>query len=391
MTGPAAASAGTALGDAVLLVAGVALVLGALDSAVRTFVLPRSAVQPVTRVVSVVLRRLFGVFAREARSYDQRDRAMALYGPAVLLTLPVVWLSMVMGGYLLFFQVVEGGSWRAALDVSGSALLTLGFARPAGTVGVLLAFSEAAFGLALVALLIAYLPTIYGAFARREVLVARLAARTGTPMSGVRILVRAQQMEQLHLLDDVFADWQIWFAEVEESHTSLGVLSFFRSPTPNRSWITAAGALLDAASLRQAALDAQFSPNAGLCILGGFTALRAVAALFGIPFDPDPSPTDPICVAREEFDEACEQLAAAGIPVVADRDRAWAAFQGWRVNYDAVLLGLAGLVMAPYAPWSSDRSSLAVARSRWRGLSVAARLSRGRPRSRRSRPARRGA
>jgi hypothetical protein len=30
---------------------------------------------------------------------------------------------------------------------------------------------------------------------------------------------------------------------------------------------------------------------------------------------------------------------------------------GWRVNYDAVLVTLAGLVMAPYAPWSSDRSA----------------------------------
>ena len=35
-----------------------------------------------------------------------------------------------------------------------------------------------------------------------------------------------------------------------ETHTSLAVLSFFRSPNPHRSWITAAGAVLDAAALR---------------------------------------------------------------------------------------------------------------------------------------------
>jgi hypothetical protein len=45
------------------------------------------------------------------------------------------------------------------------------------------------------------------------------------------------------------------------------------------------------------------------------------------------------------------------VPVVGDRDGAWRAFAGWRVNYDAVLIALAGLVMAPYAPWSSDRST----------------------------------
>ena len=49
-------------------------------------------------------------------------------------------------------------------------------------------------------------------------------------------------------------------------------------------------------------------------------------------------------------------MIAAGIPVRDDRDAAWLDFTGWRVNYDVPLLGLAGFVMVPYAPWSSDRS-----------------------------------
>jgi hypothetical protein len=48
-------------------------------------------------------------------------------------------------------------------------------------------------------------------------------------------------------------------------------------------------------------------------------------------------------------------MAAAGVPVKADRDQAWRDFAGWRVNYDTPLLALSGLLMAPYAPWSSDR------------------------------------
>ena len=55
---------------------------------------------------------------------------------------------------------------------------------------------------------------------------------------------------------------------------------------------------------------------------------------------------------------------ATGIAVRADRDAAWADFQGWRVNYDLALVGIAALVMAPYAPWSSDRSSR-YRRPRW--------------------------
>ncbi len=57
-----------------------------------------------------------------------------------------------------------------------------------------------------------------------------------------------------------------------------------------------------------------------------------------------------------EFDEALDALAVQGLPLKADRDQAWRDFQGWRVNYDRVLIALAGLTMAPPTPWVSDRS-----------------------------------
>jgi hypothetical protein len=240
--------------------------------------------------------------------------------------------------------------------MSGSSLFTLGFVRPPDLATTILAFFEAASGLTLLALLIAYLPTIYGAFSRREVQVSQLAVRAGEPPSGVEILARAQRMERFQLLDELWVSWQAWFAEVEETHTSLGVLSFFRSPFSHRSWVTASGAVLDAASLRLAAVDLPFDPQAGFCIRGGVFALRAVAGYFGLPFDDDPAPTDPTSISEDEFLEACDKLVAAGIPVRSDREQAWLDFNGWRVNYDQVLIALAGLVMAPYAPWSSDRS-----------------------------------
>ncbi len=116
------------------------------------------------------------------------------------------------------------------------------------------------------------------------------------------------------------------------------------------------GAVLDAASLRLAAVDLPFDPQAGFCVRGGVFALRAVAEYFDLPFDADPAQADPTSISEDEFLEACDKLVAAGIPVRADREQAWRDFTGWRVNYDQALLGLAGLVMAPYAPWSSDRS-----------------------------------
>jgi hypothetical protein len=335
---------------------GIALLLLVLDSALRTFVLPRAAAPILTRTVFIGLRTGFNMMARTASTYDGRDAVMALYAPVGLLVLPGVWMVLVVTAFTVMFHALDVQGWERAFEMSGSGLLTLGFVRPPDLATNVLVFLEAASGLALLGLLIAYLPTIYSAFSRREVLVAQLAMRALDPPSGVTILIRSKEMERFHLLDDVWVPWQQWFAEVEETHTSLGVLSFFRSPKAHRSWVTASGAVLDAASLRLAAVDLPFDPQAGLCVRGGFFALREVAEYFGLPNDPDPAPTDPISLTQDEFFEACDKLADAGIPVRADRAAAWLDFAGWRVNYDLPLVALAGFVMAPYAPWSSDRS-----------------------------------
>ena len=60
-------------------------------------------------------------------------------------------------------------------------------------------------------------------------------------------------------------------------------------------------------------------------------------------------------MTREEFDDAYAQMAEAGVPLRADRDAAWHDWAGWRVNYDAALVQLAILTVAPPAPWVSDR------------------------------------
>jgi hypothetical protein len=61
-------------------------------------------------------------------------------------------------------------------------------------------------------------------------------------------------------------------------------------------------------------------------------------------------------VKREEYDAVIKKLEEAGLPIKADREKAWNDFAGWRVNYDRVLLVLCSLVMAPLTPWSSDRA-----------------------------------
>lgn len=76
-----------------------------------------------------------------------------------------------------------------------------------------------------------------------------------------------------------------------------------------------------------------------------------------IPFNEDSAPSDPISVNRDEYDAVCDELASLGVPIKGDRDQSWRDFAGWRVTYDAMLVGLAVFTVAPEGVWSSDRIS----------------------------------
>jgi hypothetical protein len=339
-------------------VSAVAVVLSTALSAVRTFVLPRGANTALTRFVFVVLRRVFDLRVRRQEAYERQDAVMALFAPLALLVLPVVWLGIVFSAYAAALYAIDPHEGlRSAVETSGSNLFTLGTHESPSFGSHLLGYTEAGLGIALLALLITYLPSIYASFSRREAAVQLLEVRAGSPPSAVVMLRRYTVIGGLDRLDGLWRTWEQWFVEVEESHQSLSALVFLRSPRPDLSWVTAAGCVLDAAALTVSAVEHDGTDaDASLCIRAGYLCLRRIGAFFGVQSDPDPSPTDPIAVTRDEFDQALDDLAAAGVPLKPDRDQAWADFAGWRINYDTALLGLAAVVFAPTAPWSSDRS-----------------------------------
>jgi hypothetical protein len=142
----------------IVFLAGLALVGGTLSSALRTFVVPRSENVFLTRLVFQSIFKLFLLRLRWVAACPARDRILAYFAPISLLILPVIWLICVAFGYTAMYWAVDVQSWFEAFLLSGSSLLTLGFAPVDGLVQTVLAFSEATLGLGLVALLIAYLP-----------------------------------------------------------------------------------------------------------------------------------------------------------------------------------------------------------------------------------------
>lgn len=334
--------------------AGLLVVQAVVRSAVRTVVVPRGEQVLLPRLVFLSMRSVYGLAVRRASDPVSRDTILARFAPMSLMVLAFTWVTLVLLAFVPMYWALSDISWEDALLLSGSSVTTLGF-RPPNLADAVLAFAEAFIGLGLLALLITYLPTLYGHFSRREADVVKLETFAGSPPSAREMLLRLQRVGRLDQLDQTWTEWEQWFVELEETHTSQPSLVLFRSQRPTSSWITAAGAVLDTASIFLSAVDRPQQGQAALTIRSGYLCLRSIAAFYNLPFDPDPRPNDPIAIRREEYDALLDDLAAGGVPLRADRQQAWRDFAGWRVNYDTPLLGLAAFCQAPTAPWSSDR------------------------------------
>jgi hypothetical protein len=293
---------------------GAATIVLTVLSAAQTLVVPGPVPVMITRRVFVVMRAGFYAVLSRVRSYRTRDHVMASYAPISLLALPAVWTVLVLAGFAAVHWSLGVVPWREALFLSGSSLMTLGFHPPPDLPTAMVALVEAGLSLGLVALLMSYLPCIYGHYSKREEPIISLEVHAGTPPWGLALLERQVRSGRAGQLDPFWHEWGRWFVEVEESHMCTPSLVFFRSSHPHRSWVTAAGSVLDAAALAAATRDVDGTPqpSAEECVSTGCLALRRIGDYFFVmPYEPDPQPGDPITVSREEFGDACRCLVEA--------------------------------------------------------------------------------
>ncbi len=343
--------------EGIVFAVGALIALGTLLAAIQTVVVPRAERSLLIRFVYVGMGLLFAMFARRRKSYEAKDAVLARYAPTTLMLLPMVWASGVIYGFSLMFWALDVRPYREALVLSGWSLTTLGYLVATDLFTLVLAVAEALIGLGIVALLISFLPLMHSAFSTRESAVARLEIRAGTPPTPEAMIILAHETGGLENMEETWTEWEHWFIHIEETHQTYPALAFFRSVRSDRSWVTAAGCILDTAAIMLSTVAVPHSPAAPFMIRAGYVALRNIADFFAIDYDPDPLAIAPITVRRHEFYKTYEALRSAGVPVVEDRDRAWREFAGWRVNYDNCLVGLASITSAPPGKWSSDRPS----------------------------------
>ena len=357
--------------QALSVAVGAVLVLAILGSALKTVVLPQEGFPRLAQAVFAVVHR---VLVHHSRSRERAIALRSLYAPVALVSLPLVWMLFMVVAFTLIFWGTGSMSWQRAFEISGSSLTTLGFSEPSGTARIWLAIIEATIGLGLVALLISYLPTIYGAYNGREKGIVRLRPISGAPPDVVTLLLTLQRVGALDNLE-FWRNQSEWVIDIEQTHTAFPILTYFPETHRDHSWVAAIGTLLDAAALVLAASEteqdeafADMEKGPMMVLVYGMPAFvrvaRAASIRIGEPMliaeitGHFSEPPPPIAVTRAEYDDAMAALAPI-ISVAPDRrEDGWRRFAWIRSSYEPAVRSLAGLTFAYPAPWTTDRPAL---------------------------------
>jgi hypothetical protein len=346
----------------VAAVVGVLLVGTAASSVIGTLIVPRSVGSWVTTRVDQLVNHAYLLITTPVKvDFRRRDRILATHAATLLLCQIIAWLAMFFVGFsLIFWPLVHGGITNA-FRLAGPGIWEIGSDEAKGGPQQAILDIASLTALITVTLQIAYLPTLYSAFNRRENEVALLNDRGGFPAWGPELLARTHYalgsgVSTVNTLPDLYANWERWAADVGESHTTYLPLVWFRSPKALSSWVTSLLAVLDSAAL-MLSLNPSTAPvvPARLCLRAGFTCFGDVARAMGFKIPLEPDPDQGIKISYQDFLEAYNRLEEVEFLIERPPEDAWPDFVGWRVNYEDAAFAIARAVDAVPALWSGPR------------------------------------
>jgi hypothetical protein len=331
---------------------GVVLIVGMLSDAVATLIVTQgsTALWRPTRLFYAVTWRAARALA--ARLGDRPGEYLLNVYPALsLLGLLVLWLAGLMIGWSLVYwglglHVGGAQDWGTLVYYAGASLVTPVFGSARGTLVRLLTLLETLTGVVTIALMISYLPALYGAYSRRESRLLTLDDPRGDRITPVRVIALSAPGGDLEMLYRSLGEWQMWTADVLESHVSYPMLALFRSQHPGQSWVTALGVVTDAASLTAACVEGARDREPSFLYRRGRRAILEISSRLHVPSTTTPASW----LVEKNFELAWQQLAELGVPL-RDKAVAWKDLQALRATYGDELERLIEFVVAPRGFW----------------------------------------
>lgn len=342
--------------------AGMACIFFALLDAFETVILPRRATGRfrMTRLFYTVTWfpwRWAAVLVRHPR---KRETLLSFYGPLSLVLLIGAWAAALILGFALIYYAIPNAfvdprptahPFITDLYASGTTIFTLGLGDviPHTLLIRVLVVLEAGIGLGFVALVIGYFPVLYGAFSRREVNIALLDARAGSPPTAFELIRRHSFEGGTHALVILLEEWERWSAELLESHISYPLLCLFRSQHTSQSWLSAITAVLDTCALLIASIQEESARQAQLTFAMARHALVDLSQVYSqapVTNAPDRLPPDRY---RAIYDQLCQ----AGVRVCRD-DQSSVRLNELRALYEPYAETLSRFLVMPLPPFHLD-------------------------------------
>ena len=340
------------------VVTGIVIILLAFYDLFKSIVLPRPAINKF-----VLVRREFfalwnfWLWANERQAPSRREGWLATFGPVAVLIMFGTWAMVFLLGYAFIIdgfreqiKPVPSDFWES-FYFSATTIVPLSYGDfiPTGLGARVTIIFESATGVAIAALVITLLFSLYEAFQRREEMVVTLDALAGAPPSGVQILETVAERKMPQRLETTFDEWRAWMAAVLESHLAYPVLFYFRSSHDNEAWLNSFGAVMDAVALVISSLDGPAEGSARLTLTIGYHLVEDMVWYFGF------ERTEDVGVERSEFEQALDRLEKAGYKLH-PRDEAWEHFSRIRRKYAFGLNHMARRFAIIPAQWIGDRS-----------------------------------
>ncbi len=321
----------------VVLLLGLILLASVLLDSFQTIILPRRPVVRfrLTRVFFLATWLPWRAVVHCVRNPRKREQFYSFYGPLSLLLLFVFWAIVLISAFgLIYFGLhtpftdpwhpaTRLARLRSCFYVSGSTLFTLGLGDvlPANLTTRFLTVVEAGTGLGFIALVIGYVPVLYGAFSTREIAVALLDARAGSPPTAGELLARHQFDGGTQALTALLAEWERWCATMLETHISYPILCYYRSQHDNQSWLSALTAVLDTCALVITAIECPAQRQAQLTFAVGRHVLVDIGHVFSREAEEQRIRNAPFSRLNDaEFGQLCEVLQHTGLAVCSDVD-----------------------------------------------------------------------
>jgi predicted membrane protein len=342
------------------VILGVALILIILWDAFETIILPRRVTRRL-RLTSMFYISMWSIcsrLVRAMRNRKRREKYLGTFGPISLLMLLALWAAGLILGYATLHWGLqtrlnlpeETGHFASYLYISGETFFTLGYGDIVAVfpLGRTIAVIEAANGFGLLAIVIGYLPVLYGAFSRREVNIALLDARAGSPSSAAEMLRRHGESGNLDDLNAVLHEWEHWSAELLESHLSYPVLCYFRSQHDNQSWLGSLTTILDTCALVLVGVGDTPTWQAKLTFAMARHAVVDLAQIFRtVPSTPEPG----ACRLMPGDLGRIREILAKNNTNLRDGEEAEQKLAELRAMYEPYVCALSEMLLMPLPPW----------------------------------------